>query len=386
MDLKQSLKQIEGIEEKEAFVLSLIETMLLEGKYKEVSAILVNLQNDWEELSTARFGKILTKIFERIDIDENNFEDAKYLLQSLIDNCGEKKLLKCDLECKMIHAYLMAGMYKECLDLIKKVVTLLKKFEDKINLIRIFLYESRVYYELRNTDLARSSLTAARAMAVSTVCPSALQAQIDLLNGMFLIDDACFDSAVGYLVESIEGFSIDKQFVDGGVAFRYLILCKILSNKFKEIPTILNAKYIKKLKEHEEDDFVLELLLKVKDIAKNRDVVAYQNLLNSNDKILKDDIFMYKHLSFYYNKLLEQNIMKIIEPYSHVKISFIADKLHFESSLVEDKLRMMILDRKIYGILDHKSGCLVVFDFEEDVESEFTKNIKILHKFMDKIK
>ena len=60
--------------------------------------------------------------------------------------------------------------------------------------------------------------------------------------------------------------------------------------------------------------------------------------------------------------MIEQNLIKIIQPYSVVEIDFISKTigLGYEDILI--KLRQMILDKKISGILDQGKGCLIIYD------------------------
>jgi 26S proteasome regulatory subunit N6 len=77
---------------------------------------------------------------------------------------------------------------------------------------------------------------------------------------------------------------------------------------------------------------------------------------------LLEDPIVEAHLSSLNDNLLEQNLCRIIEPYSRVQINHIASLVNQPLNRVEEKLSQMILDKKISGILDQGAGVLIVFD------------------------
>ena len=100
---------------------------------------------------------------------------------------------------------------------------------------------------------------------------------------------------------------------------------------------------------------------------------------------LASDPIVRSHLSALYDSLLEQNLLRVIEPYSRVELAHIAKMVHQPVRDVEQKcvysrpltirLSQMILDKAFQGVLDQGAGCLVVFDeTEEDVCSLYSHN------------
>lgn len=372
-----TFKNLQTNEEKEQYILEISKQFIHSNDYSGLLNLLTTLETHWKDLSVARLTKIIKMVFEIITIDIGNFEELRMFLKKLIEWSEYRKMLKLDLECKLINVYLAVGKFTECLDKIMVVLKELKKYDDKNNLISLYVCESKAYYELMDFSKAKSSLTSARALAVSSACRPQLQAQIDMLNGMYLSDEKSFDTAISYFIESLEGFLQDKIIFDAKIALRYIVLNKILLGKYEDIPAFLSLKIVKNIKE----DQIVDLLCEVANTCKKRDLKAYNKLLTTNSIILDTDLYIKRHLMYLYNILLDKNILKIIEPYSHIKVNFISSKLHLSEDLIESKLRKMILDKKITGILDHDTQCLILLESEKTLADNGLKGLRLLEEF-----
>ena len=92
---------------------------------------------------------------------------------------------------------------------------------------------------------------------------------------------------------------------------------------------------------------------------------------------LMDDVIIQRHFNKLYDNLLEQNLQRIIEPFSRVQVSHIAELIKLPLNNVERKLSQMILDQKLKGILDQGAGVLVIFD-DKPTDKTYANTIEII--------
>lgn len=81
-----------------------------------------------------------------------------------------------------------------------------------------------------------------------------------------------------------------------------------------------------------------------------------------------EDPVIKRHFNYLYNTLLEDNLKKIIEPYSEVQIDYVAQSIGLPMDKILQKLSEMILDEVIRGTLDQGRNCLIIFEEPENTE------------------
>lgn len=250
--------------------------------------------------------------------------------------------------------------YYDALTLINSLLKELKRLDDKLVLVEVQLLESRVYHALGNTAKGRAALTSARTAAASVYTPPLLQAGLDMQSGKLHAEDGDFTTAFSYFIEAMEGYHAQDSTAPATAALQYMLLCKIMLNASDDVTTLMAGKHAQRYAGP-----ALDAMRAVARAHADRSLEEYEAALHSYRAQLGGDVFVRGHLRRLYDAMLEQNIVKVIEPFSRVEITHVAKMVGLDVAAVERKLSQMILDKKVVGVLDQGEGCLIVYEEKE---------------------
>ena len=271
-----------------------------------------------------------------------------------------RSFLRQSLETRLVTLYMTQQSYYDALTLINSLLKELKRLDDKLMLVEVQLLESRVYHALGNQPKSRAALTSARTSAASVYTPPLLQAGLDMQSGMLHAEDRDFNTAFSYFIEALEGYQSLDDSAKTTAALQYMLLCKIMLNASDDVTSLLTSKPALKYSGQS-----LEAMKAVARAHSNRSLEEYERALANYRHELGSDVFIKRHLVRLYDAMLEQNLVKVIEPFSRVEIAHVAKMVGLDTVQVERKLSQMILDKVIVGVLDQGSGCLIVYDEAE---------------------
>ena len=282
--------------------------------------------------------------------------------KSCIDWAISKRqgFLRQSLEVRLVGLYMQTQAYYDALTLINSLLKELKRLDDKLVLVEVQLLESRVYHALGNVPKGRAALSAARTAAASVYCPPLLQAGLDMQSGQLHAEDTDFNTAYSYFIEAMEGYHSQDEAAKATSALQYMLLCKIMLNQKDDVDALMTSKHALKYAGQN-----LDAMKAVARAHSNRSLEEYETALHTYQTVLGRDRFIASHLRRLYDSMLEQNLIKVIEPFSRVEISHVAQMVGLDVQQVEKKLSQMILDRVIIGVLDQGAGVLVVFEEQE---------------------
>ncbi|OBZ69303.1 putative 26S proteasome regulatory subunit rpn6 [Grifola frondosa] len=284
----------------------------------------------------------------QIDVLTENIEWAK----------REKRIfLKHSLETRLVGLQLETSQYKPALALIDTLLTELKRLDDKMVLTEVHLLESRVYRGVGNLSKAKAALTSARTAANAIYCPPHLQAHLDLQSGILHAEDKDYTTAYSYFFETFENLSTQDDPSALG-ALKYMLLCKVMLNLPEDVTSLLSIKLASKYAQLRD----VESMRAIARAHQKRNLADFEKALKDYQQELSSDPTIRTHLSALYDTLLEQNLLRIVEPYSVVEVEYVAQQVGQGRQAVELKLSQMILDKVFHGVLDQGRGCLIIFE------------------------
>ncbi|GLT85120.1 hypothetical protein SLE2022_033200 [Rubroshorea leprosula] len=348
----------EALRIKEQAITNLSDLLRQENKAEDLRTLLTQLRPFFSLIPKAKTAKIVKGIVDCVAKIPGTSDLQIALCKETAQWAREEKrtFLRQRIEARLAALLMENKEYSEALTLLTGLVKEVRRLDDKLLLVDIDLLESKLHFSLRNLPKAKAALTAARTAANAIYVPPAQQGTIDLQSGILHAEEKDYKTAYSYFFEAFESFNAleDPRAV---FSLKYMLLCKIMVNQADDVAGIISSKAGLQYLGPE-----LDAMKAVADAHSKRSLKLFEIALRDFKPQLEEDPIVHRHLSSLYDTLLEQNLCRLIEPFSRVEIAHIAELIELPIDHVEKKLSQMILDKKFAGTLDQGAGCLVIFE------------------------
>lgn len=349
----------EALRIKEQAITNLSDLLRQEGRAAELQDLLTKLRPFFSLIPKAKTAKIVRGIVDAVAKIPGTSDLQISLCKEIVQwtRAEKRTFLRQRVEARLAALLMDNKEFSEALNLLSGLIKEVRRLDDKLLLVEIDLLESKLHFSLRNLPKAKAALTAARTAANAIYVPPAQQGTIDLQSGILHAEEKDYKTAYSYFFEAFEAFNAleDRHAI---FSLKYMLLCKIMVNQADDVAGIISSPKVGLQYQGPE----LDAMRAVADAHSKRSLKLFEIALQKFKTQLDEDPIVHRHLSSLYDTLLEQNLCRLIEPFSRVEITHIAELIELPSNHVEKKLSQMILDKKFAGTLDQGAGCLIIFD------------------------
>ena len=325
--------------------------------------------------------KLIDKLIGKLKKRKDLLDDIVKTIEEITKFCDETSniSMKSRIQTRLAEIYFIHEHYAKSLEICNKVIFDLKRYEDNLGLIQLLLLESKVYYATNGISKSKAALTSVKTLVTKVYVEPKLQANIDLHAGILAAHEKDFNLAYSYFYEAFDVYNIPTQRKKNKAlrAFQYMILSKIVGDHLDEVNNVVLSKQGKNYYGKE-----VEALRSIESAIREKSIKLLKENIEKNKEYFKDPIIKY-HINNLHNDLLEKNLIKIIKPYSVVEIEFVAKSIGLNYQDVLNKLRQMILDKKINGILDQGKGSLIIY--ESDISNPYLDKSIDTFKNLEKV-
>ena len=394
LDLSKKVEQEEYDQVKQTKYYQIIRWTInhLSQKYRENNELqnyfkLISEIKEIKNTNNTFLVKLTDKLISKLKKKKELLDDVVKVCEEITKFCDETNniSMKSKIQTRLAEIYYIHEHYAKALEICNKVIFDLKRYEDNLGLIQLLLLESKIHYVTNGISKSKAALTSVKTLVTKVYVEPKLQANIDMQAGILAAHEKDFNLAYSYFFEAFDVYNIpnQKRRNKGLRAFQYMILSKIVGDHIEEVNNVVLSKQGKDYLGKEVD-----ALRSIESAVKEKSIKLLKENIEKNQEYFKDPIIRY-HINNLHNDLLEKNLIKIIKPYSVVEIDFVAKSIGLNYQDVLNKLRQMILDKKINGILDQGKGSLIIYDVESsnpylDKSIETFKNLEKVVEALDK--
>lgn len=363
----------DGLKAKESALLRLVSLYVAGNDAESVRHVLREAAALLGALSKAKTAKLVRVIVDKAGELKQGVQSQLALVdESIAWATAEKRgFLRQRLEARRAALLVDAGLFDDALTLCGSLGAELKKLDDKLLLVEVKLSEAQALLATRNVAKAKASLTAARTNANAIYTPPHLTGGMDLLSGELHADEKDYKTAFSYFYEAFETFH-QLERPEAHRALNYMLLTKIMMNKPDEVPGVLTSKLALKYAGAQVD-----ALRAIAAACRDRSLHEFERAKAAFPDALKRDAVVQAHLTDLYGDLLERHLARLVEPYSVIELTRVAELMSLPVATVEKHLSAMILDSKLSAILDQGAGRLILYETAV-ADKQFGKSLAVM--------
>ncbi|KAG4094063.1 PCI-domain-containing protein [Neocallimastix lanati (nom. inval.)] len=224
-------------------------------------------------------------------------------------------------------------------------------------LIEVFAIEIQMYTEMKNTKKLKPLYKQCLNVKYAIPHPRIMGVIRECGGKMHMIEGKWQDAQTDF-------FEAFKNFDEAGSpqriqCLKYLVIANMLSE------SEINPFDSQETKPYKNDHQIVALTNLI-NAYQRVDIDEFESILKKNKSTIMNDPFIRTYMDDVIKNIRSQVLIRLIKPYTRIKLSFASKKLNITPQEVEDLLVNLILDKKINGYIDQINQIL---ELEQDNQS-----------------
>lgn len=243
-------------------------------------------------------------------------------------------------------------------------------------LLEVYAIEIQMYTETKNNKKLKQLYN--RALTIRSAIPHPrIMGIIRECGGKMHMADGQWEEA------STDFFEAFKNYDEAGTqrriqCLKYLVLANML------MESEVNPFDAQEAKPYKNDPEILAMTNLVAAYQRN-EILEFEKILKTNGKTIMDDPFIRNYIEDLLKKIRTQVLLKLIKPYTRIRIPFISKELNIPEKDVEHLLVSLILDNRVQGHIDQVNQLLELGDRSRGLRKysaidKWTTQLKSLHQ------
>lgn len=220
-------------------------------------------------------------------------------------------------------------------------------------LLEIYALEIQIFTEQSNNKKLKELYN--KALAIKSAIPHPrVMAIIRECGGKMHMHERSWSEAATAFFEAFKNYD-EAGAVRRIQCLKYLVLATMLMESDVDP---FDAQEAKPYKEDPEVSAMTNLV----GAYQRDDISQFERILRSNRRTIMGDSFISLYIEDLLKKIRTQVVLKLIQPYTRIRISFVSTQLNIPEADVEQLLVSLILDSRINGRLDQVNQLLELED------------------------
>jgi len=216
-------------------------------------------------------------------------------------------------------------------------------------LLEIYAIEVQMYTEQKNNKKLKELYH--QALAIKSAIPHPrILGVIRESGGKMHMTERSFESAATDFFEAFKAY--DEAAIGRRIqCLKYLVLANML------MESEVDPFDAQEAKPYKNDPEVLAMTNLISAYQKN-EISEFEEVLRQNRKSIMDDHFIRDYIEDLLKNIRTQVLLKLIKPYTRIRLPFISQELNIPAQDVEHLLVSLILDNRVFGHIDQVNQLL----------------------------